>query len=248
MYPNGQNFTDEDRVSPVYCIGCRTHIPRTASNANRGLCAACIAKIQAPPPPPVGASFQQRSPPYPPPAGGQPPPMQVPNYGNRQAPLPQTLAQRRQTNLIALVFIGCVGLCVLCLPLVFKSNSESNSFDERPASSTNYEQQRILDEAERKRTAEAAAARQRSDQEYADRFAAVSRIFTDLGCRVDPLDPDYPHTMRAYLPSRLAMEMTDRQAREVAGMARSRLHSDAIVYVMSEGGQQLAKATPWGIQ
>jgi hypothetical protein len=84
--------------------------------------------------------------------------------------------------------------------------------------------------------------------EYEARFKAVSKVFTELGARVDPMDPSYPYTMRAYLPSRVAMELTDRQAKEIAGMARSRLHEDAIVYVMSEGGQQLAKATPWGIQ
>ena len=84
--------------------------------------------------------------------------------------------------------------------------------------------------------------------EYQERFAAVSKVFTDVGCRVAPMDRDFPYTMRAYVPSSIAMQLTDRQAREMAGMAQSRLHEKAIVYVMSEGGQQLAKAAPWGIE
>ena len=56
-------------MNPIYCIGCRTHIPRTLSNTNRGLCSVCIGKIQAPVPPPVQPQFQIGTP--------QPPPVQV---------------------------------------------------------------------------------------------------------------------------------------------------------------------------
>ncbi len=86
------------------------------------------------------------------------------------------------------------------------------------------------------------------DEAYKERFAAVAKIFISVGARVDPMDPTTPYTMRAYVPSSLAMEMTPVQAREMAGMARSRLHDRAIVYLKSEGGQQLAKASPWGIE
>ncbi len=40
-------------MNPVYCIGCRQHIPQALSNAGRGLCPDCLAKInQAQPAPP----------------------------------------------------------------------------------------------------------------------------------------------------------------------------------------------------
>ena len=66
------------------------------------------------------------------------------------------------------------------------------------------------------------------------------------GMEVAPIDPQYPLTMRVYVPSTMALGITETAARELAGTVRTRLHSDAIVYIMSKGGQQLAKATPWG--
>lgn len=42
------HFTDADRMQPVYCIGCRAHIPDAVSKALRGLCPVCVAKIQSP--------------------------------------------------------------------------------------------------------------------------------------------------------------------------------------------------------
>jgi len=48
-------FTDDDRMNPVFCIGCRTHIPKAVSNSNRGLCPACVVKMQTPAPPPIQA-------------------------------------------------------------------------------------------------------------------------------------------------------------------------------------------------
>jgi hypothetical protein len=35
-------FTVDDQINPVYCINCRTHIPRSVSNSGRGLCPSCI--------------------------------------------------------------------------------------------------------------------------------------------------------------------------------------------------------------
>lgn len=88
----------------------------------------------------------------------------------------------------------------------------------------------------------------RTDTSYEARFAAVSKIFTDMGARVDPLDPSVPYTMRAYLPNSVAMDLTERQARELAGMARERLDEKAIVYIKTEAGQTIGKATPWGFE
>ena len=86
------------------------------------------------------------------------------------------------------------------------------------------------------------------DSNFAQRFNDVAKIFTDKGARVDAWDPSAPYTMRVYLPSSVAVDMTQVQARELAGMARTRLHDDAIVYIKSEGGQTIAKATPWGFE
>jgi len=41
-----QIFTQDDVMFPVYCTSCRTHIPRSVSNANNGLCVSC-AQAQA---------------------------------------------------------------------------------------------------------------------------------------------------------------------------------------------------------
>lgn len=46
MIPPAYNFTQDDNLNPLYCIQCRTHIPRAVSNAGRGLCPLCIAKNQ----------------------------------------------------------------------------------------------------------------------------------------------------------------------------------------------------------
>lgn len=34
-------FTDEDRMYPVFCISCKQHVPKAVSNANNGLCSTC---------------------------------------------------------------------------------------------------------------------------------------------------------------------------------------------------------------
>lgn len=84
------------------------------------------------------------------------------------------------------------------------------------------------------------------DDEYKARFDKMSATFRQQGARVDPMDPDYPYTMRVYLPASVSMDMTERQANEMAGMARERLHDKAIVYINTESGQTIGKATPWG--
>ncbi len=41
------SYTADDQINPVYCIGCREHIPNAISNAGRGLCPVCLGKINA---------------------------------------------------------------------------------------------------------------------------------------------------------------------------------------------------------
>lgn len=40
-------FTDEDRMFPVYCLKCRTHIPRADSDLNAGYCDICLVLVKA---------------------------------------------------------------------------------------------------------------------------------------------------------------------------------------------------------
>jgi hypothetical protein len=77
-----------------------------------------------------------------------------------------------------------------------------------------------------------------------ERFEAVRKIFEQQGARVER-DPSARNTVRIYLPVRTAITMTESQAKQIAGMARSRLGDKAIVYVKNEAGDTLGKATPW---
>lgn len=38
-------MTEEDRIFPVYCLGCRAHISRVDSNAGGGMCEHCLAGV-----------------------------------------------------------------------------------------------------------------------------------------------------------------------------------------------------------
>jgi hypothetical protein len=38
------SYTDDDRMMPVYCIGCRKHIPKKESDAGLGFCPSCKKK------------------------------------------------------------------------------------------------------------------------------------------------------------------------------------------------------------
>jgi len=51
-------FDQDDMMQPIYCIQCRSHIPRIVSNLGKGLCPICIAhnvhiSLQAPASPPT---------------------------------------------------------------------------------------------------------------------------------------------------------------------------------------------------
>jgi len=36
-------FTVDDQMNPVYCLGCRAHIPKHISNQGKGHCPTCLA-------------------------------------------------------------------------------------------------------------------------------------------------------------------------------------------------------------
>jgi hypothetical protein len=79
---------------------------------------------------------------------------------------------------------------------------------------------------------------------YASHFADVARSISVNGVKVDPLDPEHPLRMRVYLPHDIAMETTERQAKELALSIRNALHPEATVYIKSPAGQTLGK-TGW---
>jgi hypothetical protein len=55
MNPN-YTYAADDGMNPVYCIGCRQHIPQDLSNQGRGLCPVCVGKV-APAAPPVASAM-----------------------------------------------------------------------------------------------------------------------------------------------------------------------------------------------
>jgi len=81
-------FTAADLESPTYCVGCQTHIPKTLADQGRGLCPACLAKINGPAAaPPVTAPPLAPPPPPPrqtyvaPPAPAVKPKKKIPTWG-----------------------------------------------------------------------------------------------------------------------------------------------------------------------
>jgi hypothetical protein len=71
------SYTLDDQMNPIFCIGCRQHIPDAVSKAGRGLCPECIAKLNQ-----TQASPQVQAP--------QPPPLAVPPP--QAVPTPQAIA------------------------------------------------------------------------------------------------------------------------------------------------------------
>ena len=77
-----------------------------------------------------------------------------------------------------------------------------------------------------------------------ERFQAVAKIFEDQGARVER-DPQATDTVRIYVSSSVAAGLSDSQAKTMASDARSKLASEAIVYIKNEAGDTLGKSTPW---
>lgn len=77
-----------------------------------------------------------------------------------------------------------------------------------------------------------------------ERFQAVAKVFEGQGARVER-DPKATDTVRIYVPSSVATGLSESQAKTMASDARSRLASEAIVYIKNEAGDTLGKSTPW---
>jgi len=224
-------FTNADRMQPVYCIGCRTHIPRAVSNAGRGLCPDCLAKIgsaSAPTPPPVTARIQ-------------------------------TVSQRNAVALkpLTILTLGAGLVFAALVPMANCSRAKGQeekspvivAVDDNAAGGATGSNHR--DAAQKRISAASASAtdnRIQYDAEFATRWRQVSAIFEAQGASVEPWDSSAPRTMRIWLPASVSMRLSQQAAREMAGMARDRLDKDAIVYVKSAAGQNLGKATPWGFE
>lgn len=111
-------FTPDDHMNPVYCIGCRVHTPRAVSNANRGLCTTCIAKltpavVQAAPPVQIAAPVVQ--PQYQQPMLGHCPQCRSPYL----ADVPNSVGNSTKNGLISGgCTLLCVGICIWPLAIV----------------------------------------------------------------------------------------------------------------------------------
>jgi hypothetical protein len=80
-----------------------------------------------------------------------------------------------------------------------------------------------------------------------DRFEAVAEVFRREGVRVER-DPRARDTVRIYFPASIALNMTKQQAKVIASTTRGRLGDRAIVYVKTDAGDTIAKASPWGLE
>ena len=75
-------------------------------------------------------------------------------------------------------------------------------------------------------------------------FAGVKAAFESAGARVER-DFTTPggRTVRIYLPLRVAMDMTEAQAKTLAAATRGKLGENAVVYIKGPGGNTLGKAS-----
>lgn len=172
MNPQGYSFTDEDRMNPIYCVGCRSHIPRTVSSANRGLCPVCIAKLQAPTPPPASA----------PPVQGlqsQAPPQMPPNRGAGYVPppgLPPPSPSKPMSPIALTLVVSAIAMFVILVPVISIGNArraeaeraeQAQRAAEQQAEFRRKEEQRIAsdpkEQARRRQESEAAQAKAAED-------------------------------------------------------------------------------------
>jgi hypothetical protein len=81
-----------------------------------------------------------------------------------------------------------------------------------------------------------------------DRWDSVAKVFTDQGWSVNAFDPANPNLMSITVPSEQAMDLPEKQVKEMAGLAYQRLGADGSVFIDSAGGQELAHAGPLGVR
>lgn len=213
MNPQVYNFTKEDRISPVYCIGCRSQIPREVSNLNRGLCPVCIAKIQAPTPPPViahGLLVQGQSPPPPQfqfgnPTGhfGQaaPPSMNSPLAGG-SPPTPTSYnslkppSNRMSPAAMALVGLG-IALFVILATIIMIPRAKQDFKEQQQREQQRAREQVETDRKESQR--KAIEARERAAQIARDRSETAKRGKKPIPSEWDGITPE----VNAYLMANL---------------------------------------------
>ena len=65
-------------------------------------------------------------------------------------------------------------------------------------------------------TSSPSSSRSSSSKVTQERWDAVSAVFEKAGATIGPRDPQYPDCMDVYLPSSVAMDITERQAKEMA--------------------------------
>ena len=72
----------------------------------------------------------------------------------------------------------------------------------------------------------------------------MKAAFENAGARVER-DFSTPggRAVRIYLPLRVAMDMTEAQAKTLAAATRSKLGDNAVVYIKGPGGNTLGKAS-----
>ncbi len=170
------------------------------------------------------------------------PPVQF--VSQRQLTTPTALTSKHVWYLIGLIVCLLVVIQISINTSHGDNVSNENKEVERTANAPLPNQENSLMPSNSAKASES----EQKDEAFASRWRDISKIFEDQGSYVEPWDADAPYTMRVHLPSRVAMDLSSFQAREMAGMARSRLDKRAIVYIKSEGGQTLAKAAPWGIE
>lgn len=136
---------------------------------------------------------------------------------------PETAREKEKQQEVKVALYGCLGLFVLmggCFVWLTNAPREPVSVD-----STRVDSGDITDE----------------------RFRVVAEVFATQGVRSER-DPSARNTVRFRFPASALLGMTKMQAQVVASEARGRLGGNAIVYIQTESGDTIAKASPWGLE
>ncbi len=172
------NFSKDDKLIPIYCIACRTHIPRAVSSAQRGMCHICWAKLQAPSvPPPVQPQ---------PPQGYAQPMYQQPQYAQPM----YTPQPKKGLSIGAWIALGIFGTCGICLlfPMIALNNSIDSAKNNAP---------KPMSEQEKKEAAAQAIEDQKQAQELQAEEAVRGKRPTNIsGLPTDAVRNYLRHNLR----------------------------------------------------